>query len=406
MNAAIRMLPIPLLLLATAVSGAQETGHIFELAVSPPEHKKMTDPETGAELLFLTTDPAKETNLYFHERSWLADGSLILFNSARKNGGVMGYIVETGELVHFNGAHHSIGAVNAAKDRNSVFGRRSESVVEWALTLEVSPGPDASPSKVTATERTIAAMPGLAMHTPPSESCDGRHLAVGVRQGDGPGIYVIDVASGEYREVCRLPEPPGYGGHVQWSHNNPYMLSFAGRTNRLMVVDVRHGVPRSLYQEWDTENVTHEHWWVADAHGDDQIVFCGGVHPEPVEDAHVKVINVRTGVVRVIGVGAWWPHGQDEEVAKQNFWHCSGSEDGRWVAADNWHGDITLFEGKTTRPRILTTGHRTYGHGDHPHVGWDRAGKQVVFTSHMLGTQDICVATIPGAWQQANPTNS
>lgn len=43
----------------------------------------MTDPETGAELLLLTTNPADDTNLYYEQRLWLADSSSILFNSAR-----------------------------------------------------------------------------------------------------------------------------------------------------------------------------------------------------------------------------------------------------------------------------------------------------------------------------------
>ena len=62
-----------------------------------------------------------------------------------------------------------------------------------------------------------------------------------------------------------------------------------------------------------------------------------------------------------------------------------------------------LVEGKTRRPRLLTAGHRTYGKGEHPHVGWDRAGRQVVFTSHLLGSPDVCVATVPEAWQDALP---
>ena len=37
------------------------------------------------------------------------------------------------------------------------------------------------------------------------------------------------------------------------------------------------------------------------------------------------------------------------------------------------------------------------------HVGWDRQGKQVIFISHMLGTQNVCIATIPDAWQGAMP---
>jgi hypothetical protein len=52
---------------------------------------------------------------------------------------------------------------------------------------------------------------------------------------------------------------------------------------------------------------------------------------------------------------------------------------------------------------LLTAGHRTYGKGEHPHVGWDRAGRQVVFTSHLLGSPDVCVATVPEAWQDALP---
>ena len=59
-----------------------------------------------------------------------------------------------------------------------------------------------------------------------------------------------------------------------------------------------------------------------------------------------------------------------------------------------------LFDGKTSRPHLLTTGHRTYGQGEHPEVGWDRRGEQVVFGSHKLGGVTVCVATIPRAWQE------
>src|SRR5438874_7732880 len=67
----------------------------YPLEVFPPEHRRMTDPKTGAELLFLTTAPEKDSNLYFHERSWLADESMVLFNSSRPEGGLMGYLPAT-----------------------------------------------------------------------------------------------------------------------------------------------------------------------------------------------------------------------------------------------------------------------------------------------------------------------
>jgi hypothetical protein len=59
-----------------------------------------------------------------------------------------------------------------------------------------------------------------------------------------------------------------------------------------------------------------------------------------------------------------------------------------------------LFDGKTSRPHLLTTNHRTYGGGEHPEVGWDRKGERVVFASHKLGGVTVCVATIPPAWQK------
>ncbi len=162
---------------------------------------------------------------------------------------------------------------------------------------------------------------------------------------------MIDEESGEMREAYRVPTPPQYMSHVQWSHTSPNLLSFAGLYPRLNVLDVSTGTVTTPYDQLPDELVTHEHWWV-----NDQIVFCGGTHPQPAEDSHVKVVDVKTGVTRILAPGSWWPGGSDEEIAKQNYWHCSGSDDGRWVVADSWHGDITVIEGKNARPIVLTTG--------------------------------------------------
>ena len=104
-------------LILTPVTICTLTGAVApacELEVLPPEHKTMTDPETGAELNFLTTDPASDLNLYFHERSWLSDGSLIVFTSSRQKGGTLGYVTATGELVRLATPSGSLGGVTAA----------------------------------------------------------------------------------------------------------------------------------------------------------------------------------------------------------------------------------------------------------------------------------------------------
>jgi len=366
----------------------------YTLPVSPREDSRQQDPETGADLLFLTKATSRDTHFYFHQRAWLADGSLIFFYSARARGGLMAYVVRTGELVQITAADGAkVGWATAAVNRNSVWCLTGERVLEIQLTVTIAQGGEQPHARVTARERFLCAVPGMNgfLH----ESCDGRRLAVGqIRGGGKPGIVLIDTRSGKWERLCDIPDGVAWHGHLQWSMTNPHWLSFAGAPQRLWVVDTRQRRPWCPYPAWPDELVTHESWWV-----NDQLLFCGGVHPKPTEDSHVKVLDLRAGTVRVIGAGSWWPGATPAELARRNWWHASGSPDGRWIAADNWHGDIMLFEGKTTRPRLLTARHRTYGGGEHPEVGWDRAGRQVVFGSHKLGGMTVCVATIPDAWQ-------
>lgn len=401
----------------------------YPLEVLPPEAKRMTDPKTGAELLFLTTAAEKDSNLYFHEYSWLADESVILFTSSRTNGGLMGYVTATGELIRLHTPQGGLGAATAAARGNAIFAVRGREIVEVKLVMQLSVEPALRRSRVTATERILCTVPDGSPSTALNPSCDGKYVALGITgfadDSRGPSILKVALKTGKLSEVCRLPRTPGYGGHIQWSRTNPNLISFAGgrgptgdvagpvhtsagpedyaaRGQRLWVVDIRDGVPRNVYLAEEGELVTHESWWV-----NDQILFCGGRSPmtAPAVLSHVKALNIYSGEVRIAGAGSWWPQATPAEAARLNWWHVAGSADGRWIAADNWHGDVMLFEGKTTRPRLLTTNHRTYGQGEHPHVGWDRRGEKVVFASHLLGDLNVCVATIPKAWQDAVSAN-
>ncbi len=399
----------------------------YPLAVFPPEYKRMTDPKTGVELLFLTTAPENDSNLYFHEHSWLADESVILFTSSRTNGGLMGYVTATGELIRFNTPQGPLGGATAAAKGNAVLAVRGRTIVEVKLAIQTSDAPTVRRSRVTASERVLCTLPDGAPSTALNPSCDGKYVALGVTgfadKTRGPAICKINLKTGRLSEVCPLPQPPGFAGHVQWSRTNPNLLSFAGgrgptgdvagpirdpkgpedyaaREQRLWVVDIRHGIPRNVYLAEEGELVTHESWWV-----NNQILFCGGKSPTPAVLSHVKTLNIYSGEVGIVGAGAWLPEASPSDAARLNWWHAAGSANGRWIAADNWHGDIMLFEGKTTRPHLLTSSHRTYGSGEHPHVGWDRKGEKVVFASHLLGNLNVCVATIPKAWQDTVSAN-
>jgi hypothetical protein len=419
----IRLIVLVLFAAAFRVAAAS-----YPLEVLAPEHQRMTDSQTGADLLFLTTAPELDSNLYFHEHSWLADESVILFTSSRPNGGLMGYVTATGELIRLHTPQGGLGAATAAAKGNAVFAMRGREVVEIKLVIQPPESPATGRSRVTATERVLCTLSDGSPSTALNPSCDGKYLALGVtgfaNPSRGPAILKINIKSGKLTEVCRLPRTPGYGGHVQWSRTNPNLISFAGRGlegdvarrkptstspedyagrgQRLWVVDIREGIPRNVYLADEGELVTHESWWV-----NDQILFCGAEQAlsPPAVLSHVKALNIHSGEVRILGAGSWWSNAPPADAARLNWWHAAGSADGRWIAADNWHGDIMLFEGRTSRPRLLTANHRTYGKGEHPHVGWDRKGEKVVFASHALGDLNVCVAKIPIAWQHAVAEN-
>ena len=155
----------------------------------------------------------------------------------------------------------------------------------------------------------------------------------------------------------------------------------------------RQAIP--AFHQVPGELATHECWWV-----NDQMTFLGGFHHEgDREEGTVKVLDFKTGEIRIIGPGAWVAGVPGTQLSQANWWHASGSPDGKWVVADNWHGTVALFNARTTQRRILTTGHRVYGSkGLHPHAGWDLKGEYVEFTSNRHGNPDVCLVEIPRDW--------
>lgn len=375
----------------------------FALKVFPPEHQKVVDDKTGAELVYITTNPAWEHNLYFHEHSWLPDSSMIIFYSKREpGGGLMGYLTATGELVQLATPEGALTNASAAVDRNSVYATQGNKAVELALTIEASADCAKEPSKVWATARVIAELPKGAAAGALNPNSNGKLLATGaVKTDDGlpARVITINIKTGKVKTAYTVPAEQQFAYHVQWSHENPDLLSFAAIYPRLNVVNVRTGKAYHPYLENPGELVTHEHWWV-----DNQLAFCGGVHPKPIEEGHVKVVDVFTGKVRIIGAGAWWEGANGAQLARYNHWHCAGSDDGRWVVSDNWYGDLWLHDATTARSTLLTHDHRTYGKGDHPEMGWDPKGEKIVFCSHKLGNPNVCVVTIPKNIQDSNKT--
>ncbi len=381
----------------------------WDCAVFPAEAKTIIDSTSGAKLVFVTSATSEDTNLYFHQRSWLPDESMLVFH--RKSGDstcYWGYLETTGELVRLHEPGLALGYEGScSRYRNSLYVILNGEVHEWLIKIEQ--GSLEQPSKVSVEDKTIGKLPEDVDSTVGlNENSDGSGVMLGFTS-KGPTasrIILMDYKTGACKELASLDDGIT---HVQASWVTPDLVLFCRSSritdrvqvnaegqvpSRMWLADASRREPWPLYPQLEGELVTHECWWV-----DNQVTFCTGMNKSGnAEEAHVKVIDIQTGIARIIAAGAWWPGGTPERVSKRNWWHCAGAPSAKFVMADNWHGDIGIFSAKTARTRLLTENQRTYGQGPHPHAGWSPSSTKVVFTSNLNGNPDVVIGVLPEAW--------
>lgn len=364
----------------------------------PSERITEVDPETGIEVLFATTNPANDYNLYFHDRCWLLDNSLMLFTSDRSGRAeIYGYYAPDGSIFRLDRADETP-AVSPVASRlgDRLYVIREEAIYEWKVSLKPSDQLDISERLLCRFPENSERLAGL------NENSDASLVSFAYKKNEKSFIAVVNTGTGE-QQVAAVVDFPIQ--HVQFHWNRPDLISFARSYGsdtapldpdepahaRIWFVNVNTKTPVPAFFQQPGQLVTHECWWV-----NDQITFISGFRPE---EAHVMALDIKTGDIRIIGAGAWWEGADNKTISQYNWWHASGSPDGRWIAADNWHGIITLFDARTTEKRILTAGHRIYGGGAHPHVGWDLRGDSVEFASNKRGNPDVCIVKIPQEWR-------
>jgi len=367
----------------------------WECEIYPAEHEIATDPETGTKLLFVTTDTSRDNNLYFDWNCWFRDQSMMTFISWRTGQAeLFGYLTKTGELLRLDPQNQTKIAALATVDFTShdIYVRSENSIYQWHVHFEYSDD-SSKVMQARVEERTIVTVPeGTVLFSALSQSADRKYLSATMRndKDQSQSIISVDIQTGEIITLLTWDLAHDFS-HVQFSRYNPDLLRFSHSPHRMWYIDrEKPGKAHKLHRQESGELVTHEDWWV-----NDQMTFCGAYRNE---HSHLKIIDLKTQKVRILGGGAWLPNKSPFELSQFNWWHASGSMDGRWIAADNWHGHIAIVDERTSHLRLLTKNHRIYGGGDHPHVGWSPDSKSVEFTSLIKGNADVCIAYLPEAW--------
>ena len=390
----ITILSFCLLTMFCGKNSEQQWTNNWQCEIFPAEHEITTDPETGAKVVFITSDTSKDVNLYFDLNCWFNDLSMMVFYSDRMGRNeLFGYLTRTGEIVRLQSADDpTAGHATVDYQTNDIYVVRENIIYQWHVDIEIFDDPN-SPSIVKVKERKIASVPeGTSFFMELTESADGKYLSgeLNYQEKEEQEIVAVDIKTGEFKKLLS-----GWKNisHVQFNKYNKNLLRFSHSPHRMWYIDIRKpGIANKLHKQEPGELVTHEDWWV-----NDQMTFVGGYRKD---NYHVKVIDLKTQTTRIIGAGTWWKEGTPFELSKYNWWHASGSRDGRWVATDNWHGHIAIMDARTSHIRLLTTWHRPYGNVgiEQPHVGWAPDSKSVEFTSHKRGNPDVCIAYLPEEW--------
>jgi oligogalacturonide lyase len=424
------------------------TAHSQIGARFPSERKVVTDPVTGAKLVFLTSTPAGDHKIYQTHNQWTSDGEWLIFRSGRVKGEAMAVNEKTGTMVQVTEGGYT-GMLNIArKSMKLYFMRRAENEKDAIHIVEVNLEKLFADSKagtlkgVGAYERICGTIPAewgaggdLALDGDEDWAWfrTGRDMAMkhlpdgiepekdfGLRNmGAGPGgIGGINVHTGALKYVVSVPFQVG---HIQSNPWVPGQIVFCWETGgkspqRTWIVKSDGTGLRPLYPEAEYEWVTHEA-----VISKDEVAFAIMGH-RPIPETEADTIK-GTGVkgANPGQEASWGPSGTREKptglgivnidtremyIAGQipygsGFWHVTGSPGKRFVAGDNFNRDIYLIDRWNNEMMLLSTGHKRTA-ADHPHPTFSPDGTRIQIQSAMLSDDDrsmnICIIHVPDEW--------
>ena len=406
----------------------------------PSERKVIKDPKTGVELVFLTSKSGTgDSKIYQTHNQWTSDGKWVVFRSDRVKGEAMAVNEETGDIVQvteggFTGmlcvARKSMNLYIMRVAKNKKGERTGMEVVEINLERLFADSEAGKLKSKKNYERICGIIPAemcsegdmaldgsetmvyfrldkeyarkMPIAEPIAENFGPRHM------GAGPGgIGKMDLMTGKAEPVVAVHFKVG---HIQGNPWHPGEVIFCWETGgkapqRTWMVNADGTNLRPIYRETEHDWITHEavisenelviamlgHRPIAGTatpkrEGPGQEVGWGpsGTKEYP---TGIAVVNMRTRELTMEG-----------QVDGDNFWHVAGSQDGHWVAGDDFARELWLIDRHTKERILLTAGHKTTAR-DHVHPTFKPDGTEIEIQSAMLSedgrSMNICIVRLP-----------
>jgi oligogalacturonide lyase len=414
----------------------------------PSERKVITDPVTGAELIFLTSTPASDSKIYQTHNQWTSDGEWIIFNSARVKREAMAVNEKSGVIVQVTQGGYWGTLLVARKSMKLYYMKLStdwrgpREIIEVNLTKLFTDSKAGTLKDESEYQRVCGSIPAE-FRASGDMALDGdeqwiwfrvgkeeatKHLQQGTKiednfgprnMGAGPGgVAGMNIQTGEIKYVVSV----GFQiGHIQSNPWVPGQIEFCWETGgkspqRTWIVNSDGSGLRPLYPESPYEWVTHEVVITPDEvafaiMGHRKIPGTSGVVPAGT-DVHganpgqeiewgpsgtrekptgLSVVSINTKKMFIAGQ---IPFGS-------GFWHVTGSPDGRFLAGDNFAREIYLIYRHSHEMILLSAGHKQTAQ-DHPHPTFKPDGTEIEIQSAMLSedgkSMNICIIPLPKEW--------
>lgn len=409
----------------------------------PSERKVINDPKTGVELVFLTSKSGTgDSKIYQTHNQWTADGQWVIFRSDRVPGEAMAVNEETGVMLQVTEGGYTgmlcvarksmnLYHMRVATDKNGQ--RTGMQVVEVDLQRLFADSEAGKLKKKQHYERICGTIP-IEMCSEGDMALDGSEEFVYFRldkefarkypiaeqiapdfgprhMGAGPGgIGKMDLTTGKAEPVVAVHFKVG---HIQGNPWHPGECIFCWETGgkapqRTWMVNADGTNLRPIYRETTHDWVTHE----AVISADELVIAIIG--HRPIDNGNKKEI---AGLESFAMSNDWGPSGTKEyptgiavvnmrtreltlegQVPGDNFWHVAGSQDGHWVAGDDFARELWLIDRHTGERILLTAGHKTTAR-DHVHPTFKPDGTEIEIQSAMLSedgrSMNICIVRLP-----------
>ena len=402
----------------------------------PSEKKVIKDPKTGVELVFLTSQQGQgDSKIYQTHNQWTADGKWVIFRSNRVRGEAMAVNEETGVMVQVTEGGYT-GMLCVARNSMNLYiqrqqrgpdGRRTGwEIVEINLEKLFKDSEAGKLQGKAAYERICGIIPAelcvegdlaldgseeLAYFRLAPDYARNMPIAEPIAPNFGPrnmgagpgGIGKIDLRTGKAEPVVAVHFKVG---HIQGNPWHPGEVIFCWETGgkapqRTWMVNADGTDLRPIYRETEYDWVTHE----AVISADELVIAILGHRRIAVNERDldttkdwgpsgtkeyatgIAVVNMRTRELTLEG-----------QVDGDNFWHVAGSQDGHWVAGDDFARELWVVDRHTKERILLTAGHKTTAQ-DHVHPTFKPDGTEIEIQSAMLSedgrSMNICIVKMP-----------